>query len=47
MRLKMNKQYNNAIYNTNKKINMYQYLFLRFSSVWFGFEKVIRNLIRS
>jgi len=47
IRLNINKQYINAIYNTNKIINKYKNLILRFGLVWFGFEKAIRNPIRS
>jgi len=44
-RLNTNKQYINTIYNTNKIINNYKNLLLRFSLVRFGFEKAIRNPI--
>ena len=47
IRLNTNKQYINAIYNTNKIINKYKNLLLRFGLVRFGFEKAIRNPIRS
>jgi len=47
IRLNTNKQYINAIYNTNKIINKYKNLLLQFGLVRFGFEKAIQNPIRS
>jgi hypothetical protein len=41
IRLNTNKKYINAIYNTNKIINKYKNLFLRFCLVRFSFEKAI------
>jgi len=45
IRLNTNKQYISAIYNTNKIINKYKNLLLRFGFVRFGFEKANRNPI--
>ena len=47
IRLNTNNKYINALYNTNKIINKYTNLLLRFGLVRFGFEKAIRNPIRS
>jgi hypothetical protein len=47
IRLNTNNKYINALYNTNKIINKYKNLLLRFGLVRFGFEKAIRNPIRS